>query len=138
MIGTEKILAQTSYSSAHPKQDTSRTDSGSLHFQKAPQPPSSMFPPLRNSLPGNINFIGSTSITKVLEKHPELRDVVLKEYIRLQLVNEVKDENNLKKYYLIGQPTLEDDLKRKMQLYGLPYDPLRPRLVGNSVEFFIY
>ena len=140
MIGTEKSLAQMSHSSAHPKQDTLRTDSGSLHFQKAPQPPSSMFPPLRNSLPGNINFIGSTSITQVLEKHPELRDAVLKEYIHIQLAKE-KVENNLEKtlrLYLIGQPTLGDDLKRKMQLYGLPYNPIRPRLLGNSVDLLIY
>ena len=139
MIGTEKILAQTSYSSAHPKQDTSRTDSGSLHFQKAPQLPSSMFFPLRNSVPEDMNFIGSTSITQILEKHPELRDAVLKEYIRLQIANEVKAENNLKKtlrLYFIGEPTLEDDLKRMMQLYGLPYDPLRPRLIGIIVSIF--
>ena len=98
-----------------------------------------MFFPLRNSIPGNINFIGSTSITQVLEKHPELRDAVLKEYIHLQLANEVKTDNNLKKtlrLYLIGQPTLEDDLKRMMQIYGLPYNPLRPRLLGNSVSIF--
>ena len=140
MIGTEKSLAQTSHSSANPKQDTSRTDIGTRPFRKAPQPSSSMFFPLRNSIPGNINFIGSTSITQVLEKHPELRDAVLKEYIHIQLAKE-KVENNLEKtlrLYLIGQPTLGDDLKRKMQLYGLPYDPLRPRLVGNSVDLLIY
>jgi hypothetical protein len=101
-----------------------------------------MFFPLRNSVPGNINFIGSTSIiTQVLEKHPELRDAVLKEYIRLQLANEVKTNNNLKKtlrLYLIEQPTLEDDLKRMMQLYGLPYNPIRPRLLGNNVDLIIY
>jgi hypothetical protein len=100
-----------------------------------------MFFPLRNSVPGNINFIGSTSIiTQVLEKHPELRDAVLKEYIHLQLAKE-KVENNLEKtlrLYLIGQPTLGDDLKRKMQLYGLPYNPIRPRLLGNSVDLIIY
>ena len=140
MIGTEKSLAQTSHSSTNPKQDTSRTDIGTRPFRKAPQPSSSMFFPLRNSIPGNINFIGSTSITQVLEKHPELRDAVLKEYIHLQLAKE-KVENNLEKtlrLYLIGQPSLEDDLKWKMQLYGLPYDPLRPRLVGNSVDLLIY
>ena len=139
MIGTEKILAQTSHSSANPKQDTSRTDIGTRPFRKAPQSSSSMFFPLRNSIPGNINFIGSTSITHVLEKHPELRDAVLKEYIRLQTANEVKAENKLKKtlrLYFIGEPTLEDDLKRMIQLYGLPYDPLRPRLVGISVSIF--
>jgi hypothetical protein len=100
-----------------------------------------MFFPLRNFIPGNFNFIGSTSITQVLEKHPELRDAVLEEYIHLQLANEVKTDNNLKKtlrLYLIGQPTLGDDLKRKMRLYGLPYDPLRPRLLGNSVDLLIY
>ena len=141
LIGTEKSLAQTSHSSANPKQDTSRTDIGTRPFRKAPQPSSSMFFPLRNSIPGNINFIGSTSITQVLEKHPELRDAVLKEYIRLQLANEVKTNNNLKKtlrLYLIEQPTLEDDLKRMMQLYGLPYNPIRPRLLGNNVDLIIY
>lgn len=141
MIGTEKSLAQTSHSSANPKQDTSRTDIGTRPFRKAPQPSSSMFFPFRNSIPGNINFIGSTSISQVLEKHPELRDAILKEYIRLQLANEGKTDNNLKKtlrLYLIGQPTLGDDLKRKMKLYGLPYDPLRPRLVGNSIDLLIY
>ena len=140
MIGTEKSLAQTSHSSANPKQDTSRTDIGTRPFRKAPQPSSSMFFPLRNSIPVNINFIGSTSITQVLEKHPELRDAVLKEYIHLQLAKE-KVENNLEKtlrLYLIGQPTLGDDLKRKMQLYGLPYNPIRPRLLGNSVDLLIY
>jgi hypothetical protein len=138
MIGNEKTLAQKSYSPGNPKQDTSRTDIGTRPFRKAPQPSSSMFFPLRNSVHGNINFTGSTSLTQILEKHPELRDAVLKKYVRLQLVNE-KAENNLKKtlkLYLIGQPTLEDDLKRKMQLYGLPYDPLRPRLVGISVSIF--
>jgi hypothetical protein len=141
MIGTEKSLAQTSHSSAHPKQDTSRTDIGTRPFRKVPQPSSSLFFPFRNSIPGNINFIGSTSISHVLEKHPELRDAVLKEYIRLQLANEGKTDNNLKKtlrLYLIGQPTLGDELKRKMQLYGLPYDPLRPRLVGNSIDLLTY
>jgi hypothetical protein len=140
MIGTEKSLTQTSHSSANPKQDTSRTDIGTRPFRKAPQPSSSIFFPFRNSISGNINFIGSTSITQVLEKHPELRDAVLKEYIHIQLAKE-KVENNLEKtlrLYLIGQPTLGDDLKRKMQLYGLPYDPLRPRLVGNSVDLLIY
>ena len=141
LIGTEKSLAQTSHSSANPKQDTSRTDIGTHPFRKTPQSSSSMFFPLRNSIPGNINLIGSTSITQVLEKHPELRDAVLEEYIHLQLANEVKTDNNLKKtlrLYLIGQPTLGDDLKRKMQIYGLPYNPLRPRLVGNSVDLLIY
>jgi hypothetical protein len=141
MIGTEKNLAQTSHSSANPKQDTPRTDIGTRPFRKTQQSSSSMFFPLRNSIPGNINFIGSTSIMQVLEKHPELRDAVLKEYIRLQLAYEVKNDNNLKKtlrLYLIGQPTLEDDLKRKMKLYGLPYDPLRPRLAGNSVDLLIH
>ena len=141
IIGTEKSLAQTFHSSVHPKQDTSRTDSGTRPFLKEPQSSSSMFFPLINSIPENINFIGSTSITQILEKHPELRDAVLKEYIRLQIANEVKTENNLKRslrLYLIGEPALEDDLKRKMQLYGLPYDPLRPRLVGNSIDLLTY
>ena len=140
MIGTEKSLAQTSHSSTNPKQDTSRTDIGTRPFRKAPQPSSSMFFPFRNSIPGNINFIGSKSITQILEKHPELRDAVLKEYIHLQLAKE-KVENNLEKtlrLYLIGQPSLEDDLKRMMQLYGLPYNPIRPRLLGNNVDLIIY
>ena len=78
---------------------------------------------------------------QILEKHPELRSVILNEYIRLQITNEIKIENNNKeslRLYLIGEPTLEDDLKRMMQLYGLPYNPLRPRLVGNSVDLLIY
>lgn len=140
IIGSEKTHAQKSYSPRHPKQDTSRIDIETHSFQKAPQPSSSMFLPLRNSIPGNINFIGSTSITKVLEKHPVLRDAVLKEYLHLQLAKE-KVENNLEKnlrLYLIGQPILEDDLKRNIQLYGLPYNPLRPRLLGNSVDLLIY
>jgi len=141
LIGSEETLAQKSYSPDNPKQDTSRTDNGTFPFRTAPQPSSSMFFPLRNSIPGNINFIGSPSLTQVLEKNPELRDAVLKEYIRLQLLNEVKTNINLKKtlrLYLIEQPTLEDDLKRMMQLYGLPYNPIRPRLLGNSVDLIIY
>jgi len=141
MIGSEETLAQKSYSPDIPKQDTSGTDNGTLPFRTAPQPSSSMFFPLRNYIPGNINFIGSPSLTQVLEKKPELRDAVLKEYIRLQSLNEVKTNNNLKKtlrLYLIEQPTLEDNLKRMMQLYGLPYNPIRPRLLGNSVDLIIY
>ena len=141
MIGSEETLAQKSYSPDIPKQDTSGTDNGTLPFRTAPQPSSSMFFPLGNSIPGNINFIGSPSLIQVLEKNPELRDAVLKEYIRLQSLNEVKTNNNLKKtlrLYLIEQPTLEDDLKRMMQLYGLPYNPIRPRLLGNSVDLIIY
>ena len=99
MIGTEKSLAQTSHSSANPKQDTSRTDIGTRPIRKAPQPSSSMFFPLRNSIPRNINLIGSTSITQVLEKHPELRGAVLNEYIRLQITNEIKIENNNKREF---------------------------------------
>jgi len=141
MIGSEETLAQKSYSPDIPKQDTSGTDNGTLPFRTAPQPSSSMFFPLRNYIPGNINFIGSPSLTQVLEKKPELlRDAVLKEYIHLQLAKE-KVENNLEKtlrLYLIGQPSLEDDLKRMMQLYGLPYNPIRPRLLGNSVDLIIY
>ena len=76
---------------------------------------------------------------QILEKHPELRSVILNEYIRLQITNEIKIENNNKeslRLYLIGEPTLEDDLKRMMQLYGLPYNPLRPRLLGIGVSIF--
>ena len=138
-IGTEKSLAQKYYSTSNPKQDSSRIDIGAYSFLKAPQPKSSLFSPPRGPISQNINFIGSISLVQLLEKHPELRGVILNEYIRLQITNEIKNENNNKerlRLYLIGEPTLEDDLKRMMQLYGLPYNPLRPRLLGISVSIF--
>lgn len=139
MIGSEKSIAQKYYSTSNPKQDSSRIDIGASSFLKAPQPKSSLFSPPRGPIPQNINFIGSISLVQILEKHPELRSVILNEYIRLQITNEIKIENNNKeslRLYLIGEPTLEDDLKRMMQLYGLPYNPLRPRLLGIGVSIF--
>ena len=139
VIGSEKSLAQKYYSTSNPKQDPSRIDIGASSFLKAPQPKSSLFSPPRGPIPQNINLIGSISLVQILEKHPELRGVILNEYIRLQIINEIKNENNNKeslRLYLIGEPTLEDGLKRMMQLYGLPYNPLRPRLLGISVSIF--
>jgi hypothetical protein len=87
MIGTEKSLTQKSHSPSNPEQDTIRIDIGTPFSQKAQQPTSSLFFPLRNFPPQNINFTGVASIMQILEKRPELRDAVMKEYFRIQIAN---------------------------------------------------
>jgi hypothetical protein len=138
MVGIDTCLAQGPHSLPRLQQDTSRTDLGTQLFLKA-QPPLTALPISQSTLfHQNNNFLDSTYITHLLAKHPEVREVVLKEYIRLNLSN--KTDMNLTQslsMYLVGNPILENDLKLKIQRYGVPYDPLRLKAWQIGYTFYM-
>jgi hypothetical protein len=136
MIGIGKCLAQTSHSPDMLRQDTSRSNMRTYHGlnDQLLLPP--LFIRLIDLRQKSNDFTGLRSILQILTKHPELRDVALKEYIHLNLSNNI-DINFAQSLsiYLVGNPILENDLKRNMQRFGVPYDPIRPKIyqIGYTV-----
>ena len=103
--------------------------------RKQPQvthPSSFMLLPFRNSIQSRMNHtIGPLSIEQLLEKHPELNDVILKEFIRIHLVNDKELAQQLK-LYTPPASFLEREARLNMSRYGVPYNPLRPALLRTS------
>lgn len=77
--------------------------------------------------------IGPLSIEQLLEKHPELNDVILKEFIRNHLAND-KDLAQQLKLYTPQASFLEREARRNVERYGVPYDPIRPALLRTSIN----
>jgi hypothetical protein len=137
IIKTETSPAQMPHSSGNPKQDTSRIDRGSHHMLEEQLVLPSFSLQINNGFNKNSNLKGSMSIVLILENYTELRNAGLKEYIRQQLSNET-DINVARKLNinLVGNPILENELRRKLQRYGVPYDPLRPTVWQIGYTFY--
>jgi len=80
------------------------------------------------------NDISPLSIEQFLEKYPELKDVLLKEFILMHLVKD-KGKNGMVQvlnFYIPSMSPLEREARLNMKRYGVPYNPLRPALLRTS------
>ena len=137
-LGIEKSLSQDSLSLSYSNLDTSKTAIGTHRFLKSLSPAASLLFPAGNFLQQNTDGLDIVCVTQLLAAHPELRNAALQEQLHLKRSN--MTGNNFTQslnIYLLGNPILENDLKQKMQRYGVPYDPLRPTVWQIGYTFYL-
>ena len=88
--------------------------------------------PARPAYPLRTTQHGSAELARTLERHPELHDVIFREYIQLYTVAGDYGFTQLPAYR--AMPLLESEARWNMRKYGLPYDPMRAWSLRSGVD----
>jgi hypothetical protein len=139
IIGCEQCFTQKSYSAIIPNRDTLRFDNGIHYSVEKRSSCQSVFGRTINDINKNNYLKDSMSPVLIMEICPELRNAMLREYIRQPLSGNADNNITWKlRIYLVGNPKLENELRRKVQRFGVPYDPLRPTAWQIGYTFYVH
>jgi hypothetical protein len=98
-------------------------------------PPAFLYSPFRNAERFKMAYIGPYSVANLVETHPWLRDVIVREYIRTHIQSGARKEIPLaSNIYARRIPVLKREALLNMGRFGVPYDPVRPALLRKSVD----
>jgi hypothetical protein len=132
IIYHQEATGQVADSISSPKRSVLKTEMPAKQLQESPQ--SFLYLPFKDTILYEINYIDPPSIGQLLETHPWMHDIILKEYIRMHLVKD-KERNGMVQlliFYIHSISNLEREARLNMNRYGVPYDPLRPALLRTS------
>ncbi|GEM_PF-3518311 len=139
-IDSHEGLAQNLSLTLKDLQDSSKNEMIENRMQKQNPSRSSPLIPFTDTFLGSLNnFTSQEKIvpsTELLLLYPDLRNVILKEYMRTQrrYVYPVTTMNESLNYNFIPSTYLENELRQNIHRYGVLYNPFRPTLIQMSVS----